>query len=58
MKVRILETNERLGIKKGEIYKAVRYWLDPTEKVTLLKRIPDGYNPECNQYIEEIETLK
>lgn len=52
MRVKILETDERLGIKKGEIYTAQRYHYDPTEKVSLLARESDGYNPECNQYFD------
>lgn len=51
MKVKILETDERLGVIAGEIYEAERYRYDPQEKVTLLSREPDGYDPECNQYI-------
>jgi len=54
MRIRILETDKRLGVKKGEIYKARRYHYDPQEKVTLLGREPDGYDPECNQYINEV----
>lgn len=54
MRIKILKTNERLGVKEGEIYKAQRYTYDPTEKVTLLSREPDGYDPECNQYVCEV----
>jgi len=57
MKVKILETNERLGVKKGEIYNAQRYTYDPQSKVTLLSRDPDGYNPLCNQYVNEVAFL-
>jgi|GEM_PF-5449471 len=53
MKVKVLETDERLGIKAGEVYEACRYRYDP-EKMTLLRRVPDGYDPECNQYMHEI----
>ena len=56
MKVEILKTDERLGIKEGEVYKAVRYALD-SSKVSLLERIPDGYEPECNQYLDEVKVL-
>lgn len=52
--VRILTTNDRLGVTAGEQYEAERYWLDP-EKVTLLRRIPDGNSPECNQYWRDVE---
>lgn len=57
MQVLILKTDNRLGIKENEIYEAEPYWLDPTEKVTLLKRIPDGYNPMCNQYRNTLKIL-
>ena len=54
MRVKILETDNRLGIVKNEIYKAERYHLDPMGKISLLSREPDGYDPMCNQYIHEI----
>ena len=55
MIVRIQKTDERLGVKAGEIYQAERYRYDPHEKVTLVARQPDGYNPECNQYVHEVD---
>ena len=57
MKVKILETNTWLGVKRGEVYEAERYWLDPLEKVTLLSRVPDGYDPMCNLYFHEVKIL-
>lgn len=48
--VEILETDHQLGLTAGEEYAAIRYWVDPASKVTLLRRIPDGHNPECTQY--------
>ena len=57
MIVEILKTDKSLGIKKGERYHAIRYFLDPSEKVTLLGRVPDGYNPNCNQYRSEIKFI-
>ena len=53
MRVKILKTDKRLGVKQGEIYEAQRYALDPG-KVTLLRREPDGYDPSCNQYLSEV----
>ena len=55
MMVKNLEDNERLGIKAGERDEAKPYWLDPYDKVTLIRRIPDGYEPECNQYRSMVE---
>ena len=54
MRVKILEDDERLGVKHGEIYQAERYRYDPQEKVSLLSREDDGYDPKCNQYIDEV----
>lgn len=54
MRVKNLETDDRLGISAGEIYQAKRYKYDPQEKVSLLSREPDGYDPECNQYIHNV----
>lgn len=54
MKVKILKTDTQLGVVKGEVYIAIPYWLDPS-KVTLIERIPDGYDPCCNQYLSEVE---
>ncbi len=39
MLVEILENDERFKIKKGQLFEAKRYWLEPQEKVTLLKRV-------------------
>ncbi len=57
MKVKIKKTCESTGVKEGEVYEAIRYHLDPLEKVTLLKRIPDGHDPECNEYLYNVEIL-
>ena len=56
MIVQLLEDDSRFKIKKGEIFKAQVYQLDP-EKITLLKRLPDGFDPECNQYRESVKIL-
>ena len=56
MKIRVTRTDTRLGIKKNEIYDAITYPLDPG-KVILTNRIPDGYEPMCTQYRDEIEIL-
>lgn len=57
MKVKVLKTDNRLGIIKGETYKATPYYLDPSSKVVLEERIPDGYEPMCTQYRDEVEIL-
>jgi len=57
MIVRIKKTDDFTSVKENELYEAIPYWIDPV-KVTLLKRIPDGYCPECNQYINDLEIIK
>lgn len=57
MIVEIKKSDKRTGVVKGEKYEAIRYHLDPWEKVTLLKRIPDGYEPDCNEYLHNVNVL-
>jgi len=56
--VRILEPDARLGLIAGEHYAAISYWLDPGSKITLLRRISDGWAPECNQYFNTVEFVR
>jgi len=53
----IKESDKRLGVKKGEIYAAERYHLDPHEKCKLLYRLPDMHEPMCNQYWGDVEVM-
>jgi hypothetical protein len=63
MVVEILKDDERFKIKAGQLFEAKRYWLDPTSKVTLLRRLtkkdrkPIGKDPECNQYLSNVRML-
>lgn len=52
--VRVLADDARLGVLAGERYEAQLYSLDPG-KVSLLRRIPDGYDPQCNHYWGDVE---
>ncbi|WP_294833316.1 hypothetical protein [uncultured Gilliamella sp.] len=54
--VEIKKDDETLGIKKGEQYLAVRYPYDD-EKITLVSRVPDGFDPECNQYWADVKII-
>lgn len=63
MIVEILKSDERIGIKRGQIYEAERYWLDPNDKVTLLRRHtkkdrkPIGKSPDCNEYLCNVRII-
>jgi len=52
MRIKVLETDTRLGIKAGEIYEGQRYGYDAS-KISLIARVPDGYDPFCNLYMHE-----
>lgn len=61
--VRIKKTDERLRVKKGQLYIAENYWLDPMSKVTLLNRMSNTgkvykKDPCCNQYKSDVEIVK
>jgi hypothetical protein len=56
--VEILKDDKRLGVKRGEVYWAEPYSLDPSEKWTLLERVPDGYQPHCNLYRSEVRRVR
>lgn len=53
----IKKDDPRFEVRRGEQYLAIRYALD-NEKVTLLRRIPDGYDPQCNQYYSSVQWLR
>ena len=53
MKVKILKSDKRLGIEKGDIFNAEKYKYD-NEKVSLLSRESDGFDPECNEYVHNL----
>ncbi len=64
MIVQIKKTDSRFGLKVGQIYDADPYWLDPSSKVTLKRRLtkkdrkPIGKEPGCNVYRSEVEIIK
>lgn len=46
------EDDPRFNLSKGDLLACVAYPLDA--KVTVLRRISDSYDPECNQYIAAV----
>lgn len=63
MIVEILKTDEQTGVKKGQIYEATPYFLEPQGKVTLVRRLtkkdrkPIGKSPDCNEYRNNINII-
>jgi hypothetical protein len=54
--VRLKEDDPRFKMKEGDILRVERYWLDP-QKYTVLERVSDGFDPECNVYASQVERL-
>lgn len=57
MQVKIKKTDERLGIKEGEVYLASCYPYD-NNKYALEECVTSGYRPECFVYLHEVVILK
>jgi hypothetical protein len=55
--VELLKDEPRFKIKKGELFEAKTYALDPMVKVTLIRRISDGFIPDCNEYRHNVKIL-
>jgi len=53
--VEVKKSDKSLGIKKGEVYFGATYPYD--SKCTLLARLPDGRDPQCNQYWSDVRIL-
>lgn len=63
MLVEILKTDTNTGVKKGQIYQAERYFLDPTNKVVLVKRLtkknrkPISKKINCTEYLSNVKII-
>jgi len=51
----MLADDPRFGLAAGDVLLAVPYPYDA--KWTCLRRESDGYDPECNQYVSDIEWI-
>jgi len=54
--VKVKKDDRRFGLKAGDILKVHPYWIDPS-KYTVVCRVSDGYDPECNVYTYEVEDV-
>jgi len=57
MIVRIKKDDPDFEIKAGDVFLAKPYWLDPGDKVTLIKRLSDDFDPGCNAYRSQVEVV-
>lgn len=53
MMVRMREDDKRFKLKKNDLLEVTRYWLDP-QKLTVIQRVSDGYDPQCNVYTSQV----
>ena len=56
--VEALEDMPRHKIAKGDQFTSHPYVMDPSDKWTLVARVSDGWNPECNAYRSEVKVIK
>lgn len=54
--VRLKEDDTRFKLKKGDVLRVERYAYD-TGKYTVLERVSDGFDPECNVYASQVERV-
>jgi hypothetical protein len=53
---RLKDDDPRMGLTAGDVLECEPYWLDP-DKLTVIRRISDDFDPECNVYRTHVETL-
>ena len=55
--VRLKEDDRAFGLRAGDILEVHPYVLDPDTKFTVVQRLSDGFDPECNVYRTQVERL-
>lgn len=53
--VRLKEDDPEFKLKKGDLLEVKPYPLDPSSKFTVIRRLTDNYDPECNVYRSQVE---
>ena len=54
--VRILKEDKNLGLEVGDIFEA-QYYMYDSEKVELIRRGSDGFEPCCTEYKYNLEII-
>jgi hypothetical protein len=55
--VKLKEDDERFGMKAGDVLEVEPYWLDPSDKLTVIRRVSDGFDPGCNVYRSQVTVV-
>lgn len=48
--------DEPFGLRAGDVLRVKPYWLDPSEKWTVIERVRDGFDPRCNVYRSQVRS--
>lgn len=51
---RLREPDPAFGLCGGDLLECVPYLLDP-DKLTVIRRVPDGYDPGCTVYRHQVD---
>lgn len=49
------QDDDRFNLSKGDRLLCINYPYD--SKVTVLRRLSDGFDPECNQYMQSVQFI-
>lgn len=52
----LTEDDERFAMRAGDVLLCIPYLPDPV-KLTVICRISDGYDPECNVYLSQVQPM-
>jgi len=58
MLARVKKDDPRFGLMAGDILEITYCDWDPGEKWTVIRRVSDGFDPQCNIYKSEVEILE
>lgn len=56
--VRLKKSDPQAKLKEGDILLVKVYWLDPSSKYTIIRRLSDGFDPRRNVYRNEVDVIK
>ncbi len=56
--VELLVDMEEVGLKKGDRLEVTPHWCYPDDKYTVIRRVPDGYDPKCHVYPKHVRVIR
>lgn len=55
--VQLIADDPRFGLRAGDILEVEPYWLDPSDKFTVIRRVGDDFDPSCNVYRSQVSKV-